>query len=233
MRFEDGVAQPVASSRWSLLLPLFAILVIAGIGFLLRAPGAGEFEGTGLLWFRLDHDPSQVAGGAWARDFWLALSWIGDSGPRITIASLIVLCLLALGRWQNALFIALVLGSGVMMSQLMKQLIDRPRPAVVPPLDQVGSASFPSGHALNSTLFYLLLALVLAGWLRSPAARAALFLSAVSMAAATGVSRLALGVHYPSDVLAGGLIAIAWLWFCWGLSARVWPQLTRFRSAGA
>lgn len=207
-----------------LLPPLLAILAIALAGHLLTRHGPADFEVATLLWFRLDQDRSVVAGPAWALDFWLALTWLGDIGPRIVVAGLTVITLALIGRWRSGLFAATVLASGILLSSLLKHWIDRPRPQLVAHLDQVGSASFPSGHALNSTLFYLLLALLVGGLLRSRGARVVLLTLALSLAAATGVSRIALGVHYPSDVLAGWLIAAAWLWFCWALAELVWPR---------
>lgn len=213
-------AGPAAGKRtWRLLLPLLAILAIALIGHVLTRNGPTDIELGALRWFRLATDHTVIAGPAFMTDLWLALTWLGDSEPRIAIAGLCVAVLTLVGRWRSAVFAAAVLVSGIALSTLLKHWIARPRPQVVAHLDQVGSASFPSGHALNSTLFYLLLALLLGGLLRSRGARRGLFAVAVLLAIATGISRIALGVHYPSDVIAGWLIAAAWLWFCWSLAA--------------
>lgn len=212
-----------------LMLPVLAILMIAWLGWLLTRHGPQDFEVAILFWFRRDADTAVIAGPAFMADLWLTLTWLGDSGPRILIAGLGVAALVLFGRWQSGLFAAAVLVSGILMSTLLKQIIARPRPQWVAHLDAVHSASFPSGHALNSTLFYLLLALLLGGLLRSRGARLGLYCAALLVAIATGISRIALGVHYPSDVIAGWLIAAAWLWFCWALAARYWPQAILLR----
>ncbi|PIV33270.1 MAG: hypothetical protein COS34_08710 [Lysobacterales bacterium CG02_land_8_20_14_3_00_62_12] len=205
-------------------LALVLVLGVASCGVVLARFGPAGFDPPLLLWFRDSADTGRIAGPAWLTEFWLALTRLGDTGPRLLVASLLLLALLRWRRWQSALFSAGILLSGILLSELLKVVVGRARPQLVTPLDAVGSLSFPSGHALNSSLFYLTVALLLAPVLKQRGARWALYAVAVGLTLATGVSRIALGVHWPSDVLASWILAAAWLWFWFALAHRFWPK---------
>jgi undecaprenyl-diphosphatase len=166
-----------------------------------------------------------LAGPIWISQFWLSISWLGDTAPRLVAAGLGITVLLWLRRWQGALFVTGVLLSGISLSTLIKAWVARPRPGLVAHLDQVSSMSFPSGHALNSSLFYLTLALVLAPLLKQRSTQWCLYGFALISSLAIGMSRIALGVHWPSDVLASWIIAYAWL-ALWAIVAKhYWPRV--------
>lgn len=112
--------------------------------------------------------------------------------------------------WRRGLPVAvaaaplITMGVGAVVSDLAKRLVDRGRPSVSLRLIVEGEPSFPSGHATNAAGVYLTLGLVLAVFVfRRPLLRGAVVASAALVAGAVGVSRLVLGVHWPSDVLAG------------------------------
>lgn len=210
--------------RLSWCLPLLLLMSTAACGHILTHGVFASFDAPLLLWFRLDTDTATLAGPAWALAFWRELSWLGDPLPRIVVGTGTVVGLLWLRRWQGALHLAGVLLSGLALSTAFKQWIGRPRPQLVTHLDPVTSLSFPSGHALNSTLFYLVVAVMLAPLLRARTARWAVYAAAMGLSLATGVSRVALGVHYPTDVLAGWVIAGAWVWLWFAAAQRYWPQ---------
>jgi undecaprenyl-diphosphatase len=94
-------------------------------------------------------------------------------------------------------------------SEVTKRLIGRPRPSLVPHLDLALSSSFPSGHALMSPVVYLTLAMTLTGKPGSGPDRALILAGAVMLCAAIGISRVFLGVHWPSDVLGGWSLGAA------------------------
>ncbi|WP_170323742.1 phosphatase PAP2 family protein [Cryptosporangium phraense] len=109
-----------------------------------------------------------------------------------------------------ALFVVIADGGSGLLNVGVKALVDRVRPVWPDPVARVGGLSFPSGHAQEAIVGYgvlvLVLAPVLAGWWRR-----LLIAGAVGMVLAIGFSRVALGVHYPSDVLGGYLLGAAWL----------------------
>ena len=129
-----------------------------------------------------------------------------------------------------AMLLAVAVGGGTLLSSLLKLGFDRPRPDLVSHLVNVETLSFPSGHALNSILFYGLVALMLAQFLHQRAARSALYAISVALSLTIGLSRIALGVHYPSDVVAGWLIGASWLSLWVILAKRFWPKAFPTRS---
>ncbi len=116
------------------------------------------------------------------------------------------------------LLLAATLG-GLLLSALLKERFDRPRPQVVPHLSLAMTSSFPSGHSMNSAVVYLTLGSMLAGLSRELRLKVYFFCVAVILTFLVGVSRVFMGVHYPTDVLAGWCAGLAWSLSC-GLTAR-------------
>jgi undecaprenyl-diphosphatase len=116
--------------------------------------------------------------------------------------------------WYWLLAVVLTMAGGMALNTVYKYAFHRVRPVWDNPLLTLTSYSFPSGHTAGATLFYGLLAAYLLPRLRSPAARAACVAGAVSMVALVGFSRMYLGVHYLSDVLAAACASAAWLALC-------------------
>lgn len=145
-----------------------------------------------------------------------AISWTGGGWPRWIIV--ILLCL-ALWRWAGPR-VALALGIASLLtnftSSVLKILVARPRPNVVPHLDPVSSFSYPSGHATSAAVVYLTLALLVPPVWRGRAM--ALALVAIVL---TGLSRMMLGVHWPSDIVGGTLLGTAF-----ALAAAQWVRRT-------
>lgn len=146
-----------------------------------------------------------------------ALDITSMGGP--TVLGLTVLAVLGYlvlyGLYRNAIFVLLASAGGWVLNDVLKQMFARPRPSVVYHLREVSSLSFPSGHALTSAVVYLTLGTLL---MRVAEGRLVKwYCIAVAMAATilVGLSRVYLGVHYPSDVLAGWLIGLSWALVCW------------------
>lgn len=224
--------EPRRSGVAGLCLPVVMVAGVGACGMLLTWRGAAVFDAPLLLWFRDAADTGRLAGPVWMAPLWQALTWLGNAAPRVAVASATVACLLALRHWRSAVWLGSLLLGGLAVSTVLKQWVARPRPQLVVHLDHVNSMSFPSGHALNSTLFYLSVALLLACLTTRRGARWCLVAAAAALSFAIGVSRIALGVHYPTDVIAGWVAALAWLWLGWMLALRYWPGALP-RSAGA
>jgi len=111
--------------------------------------------------------------------------------------------------------VAVAAGGGGVLSTVMKQLFGRDRPDIVSPLVAVTSPSFPSGHSMLAAIMYLTLGALLARF--SARRRTKVYLIAVALFATlvVGASRVYLGVHYPSDVLAGWCAGLVWSLICW------------------
>jgi undecaprenyl-diphosphatase len=116
--------------------------------------------------------------------------------------------------WYWLLTLVLTLGGGMLLNTLYKHAFERARPTWDNPLLTLTSYSFPSGHTAGATLFYGLLAAYLITRSRNPLARTLYVAGAVLMVALVGFSRMYLGVHYLTDVLAAACASGAWLALC-------------------
>ncbi len=126
----------------------------------------------------------------------------------IVASALVALLLWRAGRGRTGLVLVAVAMSGRGLSEAQKYWIARPRPGLEPHLVAVKTSSFPSGHATSSMIFYLSLALVFAGHSRWRFATPA---AAVILSLLIGISRVMLGVHWPSDVIGGWAFGLLWV----------------------
>jgi undecaprenyl-diphosphatase len=164
---------------------------------------------------RSPDDPAKPIGPAWLEASLLDLTALG--GP--TVLSLVTVAvvgfLLLQTRYHTALVVAVTTISGELVSEVMKQAFDRPRPTVVPHLRDVYTASFPSGHAMESAIVYLTLGAILMRVTESRLTKLYCLGMAVLLTLLVGVSRVYLGVHYPTDVIGGWIIGFVWASVCW------------------
>ena len=98
-----------------------------------------------------------------------------------------------------------------MVTTVIKTIVARPRPDLVAHLVAVQPPSFPSGHATNSAIVYGTFALIAAERAASPAERAYVAAACIALVSSIGVTRVILGVHWPSDVFAGWAIGCSWV----------------------
>ena len=155
----------------------------------------------------------------------LGPSWVEEMGRDFTaLGSMAVLTLITIGalgylllsrRSRIALFTLVAVSGGMLLSTLLKMGFDRPRPDLVPHESIVYTASFPSGHSMMSAVTYLTLAALLNSVQPSQRLKAYLLIVAIVMTVLIGVSRVYLGVHWPTDVLAGWAAGAAWAALCW------------------
>lgn len=140
------------------------------------------------------------------------------SGPWLVAVSLGTLGWLARQRrWRALAVTGAGIGSAQIASSLLKLHFARVRPTVVPRLVEETSASFPSGHSLMSAMVYLTLGVLLARQIKRPGGQVAVVAGAFLLSFLIGVSRIYLGVHYPTDVLAGWAAGTAGAIVCSGL----------------
>jgi undecaprenyl-diphosphatase len=129
------------------------------------------------------------------------------------------------GKRHMALFVCGSVASGVIVSTILKDLFHRPRPDLVPYAASASGASFPSAHSMMSAVTYLTLGALLARSHKRKRLKAYSLLLAMLLTFAVGVTRVYLGVHWPTDVLAGWTAGAVWALLCW-LTAR-WLQNRR------
>ena len=140
----------------------------------------------------------------------LTLTSLGSEKLLILFLLAIVPSLWLINRHGMAIALTVAMLGAAAISRLLKGIFERERPDIVHHLDRVHGYSFPSGHTLGSVVFFTTIALLIGSHARSGALRTFLVVYAALVGALVASSRMYLGVHYPSDVLAGGLIGIAW-----------------------
>jgi undecaprenyl-diphosphatase len=158
--------------------------------------------------------------------------WLEEAGRDITalggvvvlaILTLFVCGYLAIVRKYSAMWLVLIATSGgLVVGTLLKWIIDRPRPQLGTHLSHVYTQSFPSGHSMMAAVVYLTLGALLTRFVRGRLVKFYFLASALVVTFLVGVSRVYMGVHWPTDVLAGWTAGLVWAILCW-LTAR-WLQ---------
>jgi len=174
-----------------------------------------QFDEWVLSALRQEADPGRVKGPWWLQAGAEDLTALGSP----TVLGLTVLAvtgyLFLHGLYRNGLFIFSASVGGWVLNWLLKAAFERTRPDIVPHLREVMSSSFPSGHALTSAAVYLTLGALLMRIAQGRLAKYYCIAIAMFLTFLVGSSRVFLGVHYPTDVIAGWLIGMTWALLCW------------------
>jgi undecaprenyl-diphosphatase len=210
-------------------LTLYAVILAAGVLFafarLANAVGRGrteDFDEWLIVALRAPGNLADPIGPKWVEEMMRDFTAMGSTGV-LTLMVLAIAGFLAMTRKGHAaLFVLASVGGGVLISQTMKWAYARPRPDLVPHGAEVFTASFPSGHSMMSAVVYLTLGALLARTQADRAVKVYILAIAVLLTALVGVSRVYLGVHWPTDVLAGWALGGLWALIC--LLVMVWLQ---------
>ena len=171
--------------------------------------------------FRDPADPARPRGPEWLEGVLLDITALGGT----TVLGLVVVAvtgfLLLQGRYQTALVILITSASGEVANIGLKNVFDRPRPDIVPHLRSVVSTSFPSGHAMQSAIIYLTLGAMLMRIAEGRLTKIYCLTVAIGLTLLVGVSRVYLGVHYPTDVIGGWIFGFVWASICWLVEQQV------------
>jgi undecaprenyl-diphosphatase len=168
--------------------------------------------------FRQPDNPAIGIGPAWLPSMVRDITALGSVADLALLDLLVIGLLLLRHRVRTAALILFATVGGVLVSNGLKSAVHRERPHVVPHLMDVSSQSFPSGHSMMSSVVYLTLGALLAQTMARRREKFYLIGAALLLTVLVGVSRVYLGVHYPSDVLAGWAAGVAWALLCWGLA---------------
>jgi len=212
-------AQWLARQEAAVLVALL-VLILAMFGFVKIAEELGEGELGGLdEWLlrllRVPGQPHTPIGPAWLVEVAQDITVLGGRTMLVAV-TLFSAGYLALARKSGALgLVGGAGGGGGVISIAMKQLFGRGRPDIVPHLVAVTSPSFPSGHSMLGVIMYVTLGALLARFATRRRTKVYLLTVALLAAFVVGASRVYLGVHYPSDVLAGWCAGLIWALACW------------------
>jgi undecaprenyl-diphosphatase len=170
-----------------------------------------------LLALRDPADPSNPIGPRWLEIMFRDVTSLGSPSV-LALVTIAAIGYLWLERERGtASFVLLAVAGGAALEMLLKVGFARPRPELVSHLVDVNSFSFPSGHATMATITYLTLGVLLASAEEDRRTKLYLLAVATFLALLVGISRIYLGVHYPTDVLAGWCIGAAWAALCWSI----------------
>ncbi len=229
-RFRNALERGRASTReWSARLD-FVVLVLAlavaasGWAFLTvadaaTAGGPGHVDEQILRLLRQPGNAAVPLGPPWLAEAARDVTALGGPAVLTLLIAAVVGHLLMVRHAPAALLVLAATVGGALLSGLLKGAYARPRPDIVPHLAPVTSSSFPSGHAMLAAVVYLTLGAMLARLVEGRWAKRYFVAVAILLAMIVGASRVYLGVHYPSDVLAGWAAGLAWAALCW-LAAR-------------
>jgi undecaprenyl-diphosphatase len=204
---------------------LAATLLLLAFSLLANAVGEGSaraFDEWLLVALRTPGDLADPLGPKWLEEMMRDFTAMGSTGV-LTLMVLAVAGFLALtAKTHAAVFVPVSVTGGVIVGQAMKLFFGRPRPEMVPHGAEVYTASFPSGHSMMSAVVYLTLGALLARTQPEPTVKAYILVIAVVLTVLVGISRVYLGVHWPTDVLAGWTLGGLWALACW--MTMVWLQ---------
>lgn len=184
----------------ALAVALFCVLLIA----LMQRAGWLDAINVGLM--EAGGRARETALGGHVTTVMRLASAFGGTAGRLALVAVVLLPLLWFGWRRSALWFGATIAGGTLLNLGLKQLFAAPRPDLLPHLDIVHTYSFPSGHAAGNMIFFGAVAML--------AGRRGGYVAAAAMIALIGFSRVWLGVHWPSDVVAGWIEGVGWLAFC-------------------
>ncbi|WP_423142815.1 phosphatase PAP2 family protein [Parablastomonas sp. CN1-191] len=181
----------------------------AAVVFAVQTGRSSGIDAAGLLFWRGGTD-LHARGPGWLLEGVRDLTALGGVLLRHLFALGAIAALLFLRLRREALVLAGTIIGGWVLDSLAKHVVGRARPTIVPHLTEAAGTSFPSGHAFNSAVVYIAIALAFAAMSPRQSVRITLIASAIALTLLIGLSRVWLGVHWPSDVAAGWLGGAGW-----------------------
>ena len=219
------IDQVTRIERVTLLTVIAAAAALYAFAKLADAVGEGgtrAFDERILLALRTPGNLADPIGPKWVEEMMRDFTALGSTGVLILVVLAVGGFLVMTRKGFAALTVLIAVSSGVLLSQTMKWAYARPRPELVPHGAEVYTASFPSGHSMMSAIVYLTLGALLARTQSGRGAKVYILAVAVILTVLVGVSRVYLGVHWPTDVLAGWALGGVWALACW--LAMLWLQ---------
>jgi undecaprenyl-diphosphatase len=189
------------------VLALFAALGFLELSGEMREGEADRFDHAVLIWLSTHRSPALTS-------MFLSLTALGSWPVLVVLTAGTCIATWLKGERRFPLTLLAAVVGAPFLSWGFKSLFGRQRPAIVPHLETVATSSFPSGHTVSSVTFFVTLALLVSAHTPERRLRGFLIGYALAIGALVAMSRMYLGVHYPSDVAGGALLGIAWSLLC-------------------
>ena len=212
----------IHSDEILVLLPLL-VAAVGVWGFIELAENVNEGSTRNLdEWvlkaMRRADDPATPIGPAWMHEVGRDLTALGGIAIMFLVIGGVAGFLLFQRKYRAMPVVLAASSSGLAVSGILKHSYARPRPSIVPHLSISMTSSFPSGHSMISAVVYLTLGALLARTVKDRPTRVYCMVMAVAVTFLVGISRVYLGVHYPTDVLAGWTAGLVWALVCWSVA---------------
>lgn len=192
-----------------------ALLIFTLVAQEVASGDTQEFDELVLNLLREDGTSKTPIGPFWLSALMTDITALGGATVLFLITAAVVFFMLIKKEYELMRLILIAVVGGALLSFIMKELFARERPPLVYHLLTVKSLSFPSGHAMMSSVVYLTLGALLVKTQQNNNLKIYVLLVALLLVFLIGISRIYLGVHYPTDVLAGWSIGLAWASLCW------------------
>ncbi len=215
-------------ARWMgrrdrLWLTVMVGIVVSAGAFMTLARGVAkgttdEFDRRLVLAMRNPKNSDDPLGPRWLEEAARDLTALGGYAVLILVTATVAGYLGLVGKHHAARLLVLASVGGLVVMHTLKAIVNRPRPDFVSHLAYDSSASFPSGHAMLSAVVYLTLGAMLTRLVECRRVKMFVMSVALLLSFVIGTSRVYLGVHYPTDVLAGWSAGFVWAGLCWMLT---------------
>ncbi|MCI0464888.1 MAG: phosphatase PAP2 family protein [Gemmataceae bacterium] len=218
-RLGGTVAEWLGSRDLDVLLAVL-VLVVGAWSFIeladeVREGGTPRFDEALIRALRHPADPADPIGPRWLAEAMRDLTALGSVAVLFLVTLAVSGYLLLRQRYRALVLVLVATLGGQLLSSVLKDYFARPRPAFVPHLAYVSTASFPSGHSMLSAIVYLTLGALLTRLVEPLKLKLYFLTLALLLTFLVGCSRVFLGVHYPTDVLAGWSAGLTWAVLCW------------------
>jgi undecaprenyl-diphosphatase len=203
----DGFVRVMAASTFLAAVLFFVVLA--------RNAPKGTYVPLELQLMRAMRRDGEPLGPWWFAESVRDATALGSASVLVLMTALILGYLCLCRRYRIALLIAAATAGGEILNTVLKNAFERARPEATLHIVKVTSTSFPSGHAMAASIFYLTVGALLARMAKRRREKTYLMMTALLLTGITAFSRVYLGVHYPTDVLAGWSAGTAWALLCW------------------
>lgn len=201
----------------ALIVGLLLVVTFSILSFAVARNFTANFDNSILLALRAAGNLAEPLGPRWLQEVVRDVTALGGTTFLAFVTLTVAVYFLLVNKRAFAVLLVTTVAGGAIVNSLLKLGFDRPRPDT-PYATLMTTASFPSGHAAISAITFLTLGVMLSRATSSHRLRVYFIGVAVFLSLAVGLSRVYLGVHYATDVLAGWLVAAAWALLCWSVA---------------